>query len=412
MIPNMRLPTKVKRTSIPVFGALLFALLSHHEEWNISSTYLYSLSSREKAVVAVSNNDSEKAPRLQLLEGTGGQQKMPSDSDQRSQHALLLWLQNMTRISPPPPLCSKAEASWQECIADDPTTIDVILTIWKRRSLHFQLRSLASQSFKPSHVYIVQSKDFLRHVFIQKSVREFSESTSQSIPVDIIHSSADQGYHGRFHIAYALSNATYVSIWDDDVAAEPGYLEFCVNYSKARNDALVGGDGRIFNQLLAGWRSSTTKKNIGYNFAKEQDIRKDNESVDYAANAWTLRRDFLRFYLGSTVYTYATGEDMQLAFALQRQGIKVETPDPPKGYQLQNIKQLFRDSYASWIFKSQEPRQWLICKIMQSGFRPVNCSNCDEETIRRCLYYFGDKNVMPTFGNGSAFPSNNSHTPD
>jgi hypothetical protein len=209
-------------------------------------------------------------------------------------------------ISPPPPLCSKAEATWQECIPDDPPTIDVILTLWKRRALHFQLNSLASQSFKPSHTYIVQSNNFLDSEFIQKSLRGFSETTNQSIPIDIIHSSADQRYHGRFHLAYALSNATYVSIWDDDVFAEPGYLEYSVNYSRAHKDTLVGGDGRIFKRIM-GLGGTKTK-----NFAIQRTARQNGFPVDFASNAWTLRRDFIRYYLGSTVYTYETGEDTLL----------------------------------------------------------------------------------------------------
>ena len=43
-------------------------------------------------------------------------------------------------------------------------------------------------------------------------------------------------------------------------------------------------------------------------------------------HSWTLKRDHLRYYFADRQYTYATGEDIQLAFALQKRGVRVVLP--------------------------------------------------------------------------------------
>jgi hypothetical protein len=170
-----------------------------------------------------------------------------------------------------------------------------------------------------------------------------------------------------------MSNATYVSIWDDDVAAGRDWLKFNVEFSRSHNDALVGGNGRMIRKLGPG----TT-------FAKQ---KHPTGRVDFVGHTWTLKREFLRYFLGAKVYTYATGEDIQLAAALQRHGIQSWNPIHSGEASLRNLGLFGVDKHSSWN-TSQVPRQWLFCKLIQEGFQPLSCRNCNAATVANCVKAF------------------------
>merc|ERR1711933_380388 len=121
-------------------------------------------------------------------------------------------------------------------------------------------------------------------------------------------SSANTKFHFRFHAAYVLSNADYVAIIDDDQIIGYNWLKYCVQFSKDHNGALVGGNGRN----LVSFNSKTLKV--------DQKDTKRTGLVDYVGHSWVLKREHLRLFLGFKQYTYSTGEDMQLSFALQLHG--------------------------------------------------------------------------------------------
>ncbi|GMH87701.1 hypothetical protein TrVE_jg2802 [Triparma verrucosa] len=270
-----------------------------------------------------------------------------------------------------PPKCSSA-AAWEVCEPDIPT-IDVVLTQYRRDSLLIQLNDIANQTMIPTHVWIVQNE---AHVDIRPIVEDWREK-HLDIPVDIVSSTLNMKFHPRFHVAYTLSKATYVAVLDDDVTMGSNWLKFCVEYSQAHSDALVGGNSRTFSSI-----SEKGKRAV--------EIEEENKRVDFVGHSWILKREFLRHFLGAKVYTLETGEDIQLSFALQQRGINTWRPKHiiDDGSYLRDIKRLVSDSNASFLHSPQEPRQWLFCKILQEGFKPVKCSNCDTDTINRCLEFF------------------------
>jgi hypothetical protein len=138
---------------------------------------------------------------------------------------------------------------------------------------------------------------------------------------------------------------------------------------------LVGGNGRTFHRIVP----------------EEHCVQQADETglVDFVGHSWTLKREFLRFYLGMKPLTYETGEDMQLAFALQRHGIAAYSP-PKFGTKSLRDTEFSSDEHATYTSKPQQPRQWLLCKVIQEGFQPVKCENCTPENVRLCLSNFSD----------------------
>lgn len=270
------------------------------------------------------------------------------------------------------PLCSKS-APWESC-TDDEDTIDVILTVWHRDSLSQQLSDLLMQKKKPSHIWVIRNEEL--STGFEKTISEF-RTRNPKVPLDVLASSTNTKYHGRFHAAYFLSKSKYVSIWDDDVTVSESWLEYCIDFSKSHNDALVGGNGRKI--------ASVGAQNIfsSWNFANQLE---SGGRVDFVGHSWTLKREHLRYFLGSYSYTTWTGEDIQLSAALQQWGIESWLPLDADDH-IQDIKHLRSDEHASHK-KPQAPRQWLICKIVQDGFLPLSCSNCSPEILQGCVEHF------------------------
>ena len=135
-------------------------------------------------------------------------------------------------------------------------------------------------------------------------------------------------------------------------------------------------------------------------------LAKRQGEVDFCVHNYNLRRELLRYWLGSPVHTYYTGEDMQLAFALQQYGVRAfklgpklrggndDWADGAKGLGANNKNK------ASYKKKRNEPRQWLICKLVLGGFQTINCSNCNSEVAKRCTDYYESLEISVNRGKG------------
>lgn len=281
------------------------------------------------------------------------------------------------------PPCSQA-AAWQECstATDDDTddTIDVVLTVFKRSSLTQQLDAAVQQSVLPGHIWIVQNEGHVYVPALVKTWRMRQGTNHSTIPVDIISSTANSRFHGRFHLAYAMSSATYISIWDDDVVPARNWLKFNMEFSKSHDDCLVGGNGRTFSQIVPERHCIQQDDNTGL--------------VDFVGHSWTLRREFLRFYLGVQPLTYMTGEDIQLSAALAQHGIASYFPEQSGDNSLRDLP-IASDKHASWLTTHQQPRHWLFCKLIEQGFQPTRCENCDPDTVAACLSNFSKYEDYP-----------------
>ena len=89
-------------------------------------------------------------------------------------------------------------------------TVDVVLTVYKRNnSLSNQLSDVLAQTLRPRHVWIVKNED---HVNARADLDEWRRENrgGNLLDVDIVDFTQNSRFHGRFHIAYALSSAEYV----------------------------------------------------------------------------------------------------------------------------------------------------------------------------------------------------------
>jgi len=274
------------------------------------------------------------------------------------------------------PRCSEVP-DWQECTTEeDFPTADVFLTVHKRgHTLKSQLEAVALQSLHPTRLFIVQNEI---HVNVQSIVDEWRNTTdaTYSYPIDIVSTTINSRYHGRFYFAYAMSTASYVSVWDDDVLPGPEWLRYVIEYSLSHNNSLIGGDGRTYERIFP------------EHHCVQQGERNTAGPIDFAIQAYTLRREFLRFYLGAEPLTYATGEDIQLAWALQRHGIPAYLPPYEGNYSFKTFGKVGSDKHASWKHSPQQPRHWLLCKLLEQGFQPLSCQNCNQENAAACLKNF------------------------
>ena len=137
----------------------------------------------------------------------------------------------------------------------------------------------------------------------------------------------------------------FVALWDDDILPGRDWLRHTVEYSRAHNDALVGVNGRTFSNIVT---TAVRCENI----LTVREIRSDEaafkigfqgQRVDYVGHSWTLRRHHLAFFLGDQQLTLETGEDMQLAYSLQKRGIFAHQP-PLFG---QAVADTMEESWAS-----------------------------------------------------------------
>jgi hypothetical protein len=280
-----------------------------------------------------------------------------------------------------PPCNVSTTPFWNEC-APGPDSIDVVLTVYRRPNLRFQLEMVVNQTLLPQNILIYQSEHYFQ---VQPILQDFHKQFPNfRVPIHLVHAPIDSaGYHGRFYSAYILSKARYISVWDDDLTVGAGWLKRVKQFLHSQNDTMiVSSGGRLVDSILD--PSTETKQNYGT-------LQKRKGEVDFCVHNYNLRRELLRYWLGSPVYTYYTGEDMQLAFSLQKYGIRAyklggrpnknDYADGSVGLGANNRK-------ASYKKKRLEPRQWLLCKLVLEGFQTKQCSNCNAETAKRCLDYF------------------------
>ena len=244
-------------------------------------------------------------------------------------------------------------------------TIDVILTVWKRSTLQQQLSYVEYQSKKVSNVWVVQNENYIN---IDNIVKKYQ---TKSFKVHVIKFSKNSGYHGRFHIAYFMSQAEYVSIWDDDIIVYKKWLEYSIQESKAHNDALVGANGRNV---------------ISIQPFKQKGESREGSVGDFVGHTWTLKRSLLRHYFAETQLTYATGEDMQLSYALKKHGIISWTPAKQSDDRRAGDMPQSGDRYASFKKpKTNNVRRWLVCSLILKGFDFQRCLDCTIESAQDCI---------------------------
>jgi 2-polyprenyl-3-methyl-5-hydroxy-6-metoxy-1,4-benzoquinol methylase len=260
--------------------------------------------------------------------------------------------------------CSSSDSKYQACSVKG--TIDVILTVWKRGSLKSQLNDIARQTKPVSHVWVVQNENHVEGV--EHIVKDF-KGTHPGIPTDIVNFGLNSKFHGRFYIAYFMSSAEYVSVWDDDIVVGNKWLEYSISESKKHGNALVGANGRIIHSI------SPLKQ-----------IRNKVGENDFVGHTWTMRRELLRYFLATPQYTYLTGEDMQISFALQKHGIISWLPTHDNDGRYVTNTKWSGNNVASYIKpETNKQRSWLACTLIYNGFKTIDCNDCDKGTAVKCI---------------------------
>eukprot|EP00980_Cylindrotheca_fusiformis_P030199 scaffold24532_cov157-Cylindrotheca_fusiformis.AAC.2 len=298
------------------------------------------------------------------------------------------------------PSCNASDVPfWKDCAPTNRHSVDVVLTVYRRRNVRLQLEMIANQTRLPQTVFIYQSEQFYSVLPI---LEEFHQDYPNfTVPIHLVQAPIDTaGYHGRFYTAYMLSKARYISVWDDDLTVGAGWLERVTKFMYSQNDTvIVSSGGRMIDRIADPNSTTMTRK------GKEKDpttsfsmLRQRRGEVDFCVHNYNLRRELLHYWFAaSPVHTYYTGEDMQLAFALQPYGIRSyklggrpHQNDYADGSVGLGSNQRRTASYKK---KRPEPRQWLVCQLILEGFQTKQCTNCNMETAQRCVDYFKSKGV-------------------
>ena len=253
------------------------------------------------------------------------------------------------------------------------STIGVVLQVYKRNTLEFQLDSILSQTLVPKTVIVLQNGF---HVNVSQIILNFRQRHPH-IELQHIASSKNLRFHGRFHVAYMMKE-DWVSIWDDDVQPKSMWLQYSIEYSENNGNALVGANGRTFVKI----------DEEKYKVKERWDRVGEN---DFVGHIWTLPRAFLKYFLESKLITEHTGEDIQLSFALQKYGIKSMSPSMNGEQSAYDMPSFFKDEHAASL-ADQTPRQLLFCQLLKSGFRTLECSNCqNSDVLGKCIEFYKDK---------------------
>jgi len=285
-------------------------------------------------------------------------------------------------------LYSRGELSFHTCSKEGQVkfdacavrgSVDVVLTVFSRNNIAAQLNQVQSQTRRVSRVWVVQNEG---HIDVNQVVEEWKQTAvTPDFSVEVIQFSSNSRYHGRFHVAYFMSNAEYVSIWDDDVAVGSDWVRHCIEISQANGDAVIGANGRSIVELL---------NSAPGNFARQVEFDGKN---DFVGHTWTLKRQLLKKKFAESPVTYVTGEDIQLAYSLQKMGVGSIKATQKDEASVRDTP-FTSDEHAS--FKKgnlQEVRQWLFCKLITKGFRPLHCTNCDLRTAHKCVSFFEARNL-------------------
>lgn len=283
-------------------------------------------------------------------------------------------------------LCSsKVKKGWNACSEEG--KIDILLTIHKRgvRNLQRQLTNILNMKIVVNRVFIIQhfDKDTNDINVLLTAIK--SKSTILFTHINL---ETNGRYHSRFHIAYMLSTAEYVSIWDDDIHVGWKWISYAIDVSKKNNNALIGGNCRSFTEMLS---PPKYKKKYAPLLRQSGKCKKHNSTlvVDFVGHVWLLKRIFLRYYLGEQQFTYATGEDIQLSYALQKKGIVSISPyETDRDLQIKDYKNNMQ--HASFTNENlQIRRQLLFLELLQAGFKTQRCQNClDKTAIQKGIEYY------------------------
>jgi len=146
---------------------------------------------------------------------------------------------------------------------------------------------------------------------------------SQSIPITeiLIDNSAKigKGVWERFNLAKSASNK-FVCIIDDDTIPGTRYIESCVN-EFSKQEGVYGTKGLIFNSYT---HYEKNYREVGWCNPNNLSVQ-----VDYCSHSWFFKKEWLEYFWRVNDVPFNYGEDMNLSFQLQKEGICTYVPPHP-----------------------------------------------------------------------------------
>jgi glycosyltransferase involved in cell wall biosynthesis len=168
--------------------------------------------------------------------------------------------------------------------------ISVILTKYKRQNLFKeQLDSVKNQSLKPCEVLICDN------------------------------TINNKGVWERFNTA-KQAKGDFVCIMDDDTIPGVDWLQNCYNSFQVK-EGVYGTCGYLFNSNK---QYENNYERIGWC----NPIGKITQ-VDYVVHNWFFKKEWLKFFWKVDNVPHNYGEDMNLSFQLQKEGINTYVPPHP-----------------------------------------------------------------------------------
>lgn len=172
--------------------------------------------------------------------------------------------------------------------------ISVILTVWKRRHLERQLKSIYNQTADISNIYVYQNES---HVDISSLHEKYKFNHIHSKDVNF-------KFHGRFTLPL-LFNTKYTAIFDDDTIPNKKWLEYCVSVCEEKN-GIIGANGRNYskNPLCRGPGDNTH----------------EHTKCDIVGHCWFFKTDWIHYMWKENPPTYDNGEDIHFCAACKMHG--------------------------------------------------------------------------------------------
>ena len=187
--------------------------------------------------------------------------------------------------------------------------ITAILNVYRRPELlEQQVYLLQNQTVPPKHIWIWQNNA------PEKIKIKRPKGTI------LVNSSFNFLYHGRFALALlAQAYTEYVAVFDDDIMPGKKWLENCLTCLQQQPGLYVATGNRLLSQEYEG------QKRPWYGWRGPHDGIKE---VDYGGHCWFLKTEWLPYFWGEKPISLENAEDIQLSFALQKNG-GIHTYAPP-----------------------------------------------------------------------------------
>ncbi len=129
-----------------------------------------------------------------------------------------------------------------------------------------------------------------------------------------------KGVWERFNLA-KTANSEFICIIDDDTIPGKMYIENCIEQFKIK-EGIYGTKGIIFK--------SNSRYKDNYTEVGWCNPSPETTQVDFCCHSWFFKKDWLKYFWRVEDVPFNYGEDMNLSFQLQKEGINTYVPPHPR----------------------------------------------------------------------------------